>query len=629
MSGCEQARSATSSSRGGWFACSTRTKIWFAALVAVQLALYGLLTLLSQQFGFYTAGEGRPLLSFYAIMAAAFAAYLCSIPLALRLDDSTRSIMIFVAVAVAARAIVLVSEPIQEVDIYRYIWDGAVSGEGISPYRFPPLEIQEAKKGAGTNGAERLFGQRHFGVATLAGAWESQHNHRERDGNYNETAIFEESVQSGAVHLEGRSELDRLALLASEQQGLGEVLRRVHFSELPTVYPPVSQAVFRFSDWLTPIDAGVTTRVRIMKGVIVLCDVGVMLMLLGLLRSLNLHCGWSIAYGWSPLVIKEFANSGHLDSIAIFLVVASIFVLTIARSGRIGSACILGSGLLMGLGVGAKLYPLVLFPLVACFVWKVRGLRLSIAWSVLACLATVVSVLPMAVRRLDAEPPVLAGESSEQLQGLTTFLSRWEINDLLFMVIEENIRPEASVEGQPHLWFAIMPDSWRNRLTATASRIFHSDGDSERTPFLLTRALTTFAWMVIALLLCRRVWRDPATFYESAFLTLAWFWFLSPTQNPWYWIWALPLVPWARNRTWLLVSGLILIYYSRFWFQYHATTTAEWGLPYQGVAIFDFFVVWIEFAPFLLLLFLSISISRKNSSIVALVRGCRNVTMCP
>ena len=27
-----------------------------------------------------------------------------------------------------------------------------------------------------------------------------------------------------------------------------------------------------------------------------------------------------------------------------------------------------------------------------------------------------------------------------------------------------------------------------------------------------------------------------------AFLVLAWFWLLSPTQNPWYWTWALPLV---------------------------------------------------------------------------------------
>ena len=33
-----------------------------------------------------------------------------------------------------------------------------------------------------------------------------------------------------------------------------------------------------------------------------------------------------------------------------------------------------------------------------------------------------------------------------------------------------------------------------------------------------------------------------------------------------------------------------------------AATVADWGLPYQGVAIFDFVVVWIEFAPLLLLL---------------------------
>ena len=58
----------------------------------------------------------------------------------------------------------------------------------------------------------------------------------------------------------------------------------------------------------------------------------------------------------------------------------------------------------------------------------------------------------------------------------------------------------------------------------------------------------------------------------------------------------------AGNRIWLLVSGLTLIYYTRFWFEYHAASTVQWGLPLQGVAIFDFIVVWIEFLPFLVLL---------------------------
>jgi hypothetical protein len=61
-----------------------------------------------------------------------------------------------------------------------------------------------------------------------------------------------------------------------------------------------------------------------MKLVIVLFDVGVVGLVWMLLRLLGQNEGWFVAYAWSPLVIKEFANSGHLDSIAVFLTVASI-----------------------------------------------------------------------------------------------------------------------------------------------------------------------------------------------------------------------------------------------------------------------------------------------------------------
>ena len=581
-------------------ACRTRTWIWLAVMILVQLVLYSLLTLLSARFHFAGEGSGRPLVAVLSILAVAFAAYLGSIPLALRLADSAKCVAVLFAAAIAFRAIVLFSEPIQEVDIYRYIWDGAVSGQGISPFRFPPLEVRQSIE-----------------IAESASAIPQLHPRAD--------------------------ELQRLAALAGRRPGLGEVLRRVHYGELPTVYPPVSQMVFFFCVWLTPRDADVTQRVRWMKSIIVLFDLGVMGLLFSLLKVLRLNPGWCIAQGWSPLVIKEFANSGHLDSIAVFLCLASILCIALAcrftkclsplPPGEVAVSAageganddhnmagrgvkrsvwkyILASGILLGLGVGAKLYPVVLIPLVACLVWRVWGWRWSIGWAAVASLVAVISLLPMTWGSIDRDNIAAGAEAGPQLQGLKTFLSRWEINDLVFMIVEENIRPEGSVEGQPHLWFAVTPDAWRSRLTGAASTLF--GGDMERTPFLLARLVTMFVLGVLVLYLCRRTWKSPETFYEAAFLTLAWFWLLSPTQNPWYWSWALPLVPFARNRLWLLVSGLTLIYYSRFWFEYHAAATARWGIPYQGVAIFDFLVVWIEFAPFLILLSLSAYFSRKG-----------------
>jgi hypothetical protein len=183
----------------------------------------------------------------------------------------------------------------------------------------------------------------------------------------------------------------------------------------------------------------------------------------------------------------------------------------------------------------------MLFPLTALYVWKQLGRNAAILWALTACLFAASSLAPM----------LFINRSTDQLEGLTTFISRWEMNDLLFMVIEENIRPEGSIPDQPPLWFAITPDSWRMQIVNAASPSF--GGDVERTAFYLTRIATTIAFTLIVCWLCCRVWKEPEIFAESAFLTIAWFWLLSPTQNPWYWSWALPLVSFARRRIWLLL----------------------------------------------------------------------------
>jgi hypothetical protein len=85
-------------------------------------------------------------------------------------------------------------------------------------------------------------------------------------------------------------------------------------------------------------------------------------------------------------------------------------------------------------------------------------------------------------------------------------------------------------------------------------------------------------------------------------LTLAWFWLLCPTQNPWYWCWVLPLIPFARYRTWYVVGACTLLYYGRFWLVTHCASPPVLGTPYDGVNFFDLVVVWLEFAPCLLAL---------------------------
>ncbi len=111
--------------------------------------------------------------------------------------------------------------------------------------------------------------------------------------------------------------------------------------------------------------------------------------------------------------------------------------------------------------------------------------------------------------------------------------------------------------------------------------------------------------MAIAAWCVRRTLQNPdvAVWLESAFLTLAWFWFLSPTLNPWYWTWVMPLLVFARSRVWQWMSGVVMLYYLRFWFIYQFPDTPLAGTPYAGAAFFDFVVTWLEFGPWLACLF--------------------------
>ena len=82
------------------------------------------------------------------------------------------------------------------------------------------------------------------------------------------------------------------------------------------------------------------------------------------------------------------------------------------------------------------------------------------------------------------------------------------------------------------------------------------------------------------------------------FFAIAWFWILSPTQNPWYWCWAIPFLPFLkRPAPWLVLGGMLFLYYLRFYFEQHYAQTPVAGTPYAGVLFFDFVIPWIEFTP--------------------------------
>lgn len=535
-----------------------RRNWWVGSLIGIQAVLYGSVSLLSLRFDFTSDFQQRPIGLVLLLLALAFALHLGSLRLVLRMANHASAMRCVLLGALLFRAILLPSLPIQEVDIYRYLWDGSVVANGQNPYHFSPQQV--------------LSGPR-----------------------------------TGQIP----PSLDELVQLRDRSVSIRETLQRVHFGELITVYPPVSQVVFGLASVVVPEQAPLYQRVLTMKIVLTVFDVLTVVLLLILLRHMGRHPGWAMLYAWSPLVLKECANSGHLDSIAVSLTTAAVLYLLFsvsARSARGRYPWLALSALLLGFGVGAKLYPIILFPILAAWTARRMGWRTGIVFSTMALLCAAGSLAPMLLTKATISDPLSdslqgvphpAGHSAAG-SGLATFLSRWEINDLVFLVIVENLRPDP-VDERAH-WFVVVPNSIRSTVSEFTSTIFQRP-ISEAT-FLVARILSILLYgVIVAGILWRAVRRDDQEFWlRTVFLTLAWFWALAPTQNPWYWTWAMPFLPFAGRRTWRLVSLLVLAYYLRFWLLYQFPDANVAGTNYQGEQFFHYVVAPLEHGLWMTLL---------------------------
>lgn len=168
--------------------------MWFA-IGAGLLGLALIFTVASPRFGYDHSVRDMPLLWLTGGLVLAGALYLALvwlIPATLReiLGKSFPLLVFVLALGLAMRLLMFASEPVLEDDYQRYLWDGAVTAHGLSPYEVSP----EAAKSADP----------------------------------------ETSVIGGLA-------------IAS-----GDVLDRVNHPELRTVYPPVAQGAFALSHFLGP-----------------------------------------------------------------------------------------------------------------------------------------------------------------------------------------------------------------------------------------------------------------------------------------------------------------------------------------------------------------------------------------
>lgn len=543
---------------------------WLLLAGGAQTVVYVVCFTLFEFCKFGTTGAQRPILAVLITLTISFVLYLLTLWMAVK-KDAQQIALLIILFAVVFRLIMIFSQPFQEIDYNRYLWDGNSWQQGVNATKFSPSEVVQAKA----------------------------------------------QLEAGEFLIEQLTpDLAKLVRQCQTDAALSTILHRIHYGQYTTPYPPVSQFVFWVSEWTTQTfsDGSLNRHIQILKCWLVAFDMATIFVLLWLVRFIGIPDAWLLAYAWCPLVIKEFANSSHLDSIAVFFATAAIAVTVYLLFGKattsrlfLGSATI---GVLLGLSISAKLFALVLVPLIGWSLFR----KLHFVWATtmsFCCLAVVIGCI-IGMYPSDHLGSMIGGDGeANQRDGLVAFLNNWRMNDFAFMIVQENIEPPSQQPGTVKPWFVFIPDSPRARISSFLSQQLGDDS------FAFTRKLFGLVFFAIAVWIAIRPTSrvDPQRFLNAAFLTVALFWFSLPTGNPWYWIWAMPLVCFSRNRGWFLVSGMVLIYYVRFWFAYHNPTWEFMGQKYVGENIFHFLIVWLEYLP----MFAAIAIGR-----LALIRVQQN-----
>lgn len=168
---------------------------------------------------------------------------------------------------------------------------------------------------------------------------------------------------------------------------------------LPTIYPPFLILIFAGV-------AAVSPTVLAWKTAVVLFDLAAGFFWMRCLGHLGKPRTWAVLYLWHPLVVIEFASSGHADAVGVLLVVLACCLWAGGRWFRSGVAWTL-AGLV-------KFLPWVALPLLAR--------RLGWRWF----------LLPLVVL-LFYGPFLLNG--ADALGSLGVYAAKWRSNDFLFSFV--------------------------------------------------------------------------------------------------------------------------------------------------------------------------------------------------
>lgn len=426
---------------------------------------YSVISWLSLQFIYGHSYQQRPILSFLGCYGVAFLLYCLAWREGRRFRHVDYSLtFIVLSFALCFRTILLLSQPIQEDDFYRYLWDGKVVASGLNPYAISPQAV--------------------------------------RDAHQNDIR------------------LQPYTRILQHDPNFALILARVNHPTVPTIYPPLAQGLFGVIALLAP------GSLFVLRLSLLCFDAALCWLIILLLQDLDMNPANVVLYAWSPLVIKETINSAHYDVMpTCWLMLAVLFSLR----GKGGLAH--GSLALAMLG---KVYPVLLLPLLTFRTWRKQGGRQALLG------------FTFLVAIVAGGYAVFWQDGVALWQGTRTFAEQWQTNSLLFPFLRK-----------------IMTERWIANVLV----------------------MLLIVGVIVWTLVCYDM-RDSRQFVWSIFIVLGAAFLLSPVGNPWYFLWLVPLLCVFPTRPWILLSGLLGLYYVYFFFLYHRQgETFAW-------------IIWLEYLPF-------------------------------
>ena len=301
------------------------------------------------------------------------------------------------------------------------------------------------------------------------------------------------------------------------------VFPHINHKEYPAIYPPLNQYIFALSVLVKP-------TITVMKMPFILFDLLTIAVLLLILRESQMDPCRVIIYAWNPLVVMEFAGSGHLDSAGMFFLLLALYLFTGKRSWS--------AALFLSFSFLIKFIPLICLPF---FLTRKRIITLCIFF-----LTAIMLYLPF----VDAGKKIFG--------SLFIYSEHWVFNASLYEAL---------------LWIGLPPLQARCLCLAVLALIV---------------TLLFFRFVQ------NKRDDQMASIYHVGFKALGSLLLLTPVLHPWYLCWIVPFLVIFPNRAWIYFTGSVFLSYlilkgyaeTGVWKENTVVKLFEY-LPFYGLLIYD------------------------------------------